>query len=132
VSIETIEQAEEVIENFQELRELACQVATILYPIENRGSQYTFDPEDISLEGDQLYANYTTYSCGYSEDASLFIPYEYLFDDDWIKEAEKKRLRANIEAVEKRIAKEKLETELQNARDYTKYIELKHRFEPTD
>ena len=126
--MKSIEQAEAVIEHFEELQQMAAKVASQLIELET-GRREHIDPEEINVECGALYANWETYCCGDTDYHSTHIPLKYLFDEDWQEEAKVEIERKRQEAAEKeRIRKEKAELAAKE-RERQQYLKLKAKFE---
>lgn len=129
MTIKTIEDAERIIEEFGELQELAIPVAEKMYELKY-GRKDTIDSEDIILDGGSLCANFSEWTeyDGY-EEHTLYIPLEYLFDEEWQQKAEEKIQRkreAAAEAERKRLEEQRQYT---LERERKRYLELKAKFE---
>lgn len=125
----TVDEANELIEKFEELQRMAAPVAEKIFELENNGT-ISIDFEEITVESGSLYANFTEYGrCGHEEHHSIHIPTEYLFDDTWIKKSEEKI--DDERKMKIRLAMKREERERQEAlyRDHKRYLELKDKFE---
>ena len=127
MEIKNIEDAQNIIDGFEALRELAQPIAEEIAKLENKPGQ--IDDEEITIEDGVLYANWETYCCGGSDYHSVRIPLEYLFDDDWLKEAQSERLRKNLEAVKKKQEEDAKKERLAKARRYEEYLDLRKEFD---
>lgn len=123
------EDAEKIIEGFEELQKLAAPVATQMMEL-NEGKRTVVDPEEIELDGGSLYANTSLYiGCGDYEDYKIYIPLEYIFDDGW-----QETMRADIQRKreekerEKRLKLEKAQ-KAEKARRREQYLKLQAEFE---
>lgn len=125
--INNIEDVEKIIEQFEELQMIAVPVAQELAKLENEPGQIS--DEDINIEDGLLYATWETYCCGSSDYHSVRIPLEYIFDEDWLKEAKAKKLQKNLEAVKKRQEEDAKKERLAKAQRYEKYLDLRKEFD---
>ncbi len=132
MSIKTIDEAYELMEQFEELQRRAVPVAEQLFEIENDRC-VSIDQEEITVESGGLYANFTEYGrCGHYEEHSLHIPLEHLFDTEWMDKAMAKvEARRGAEREEKRLREEKAEQKAIEDR-LKQYRKLKLEFEGTD
>jgi len=108
------------------------EVAELVYKARNPNARYApFDIEDCSIQigccGIDI--GWTEYSyCGDHERDSMYLPIEYLWNDDWV---EKEKVKQEEEA-RKRKENEERQKKLQEAaaqkRKYDQYLELKKQF----
>jgi hypothetical protein len=133
MEIKNVEQAEALIEQYQELMRKAAPIATRLAKLQ--GYSNTIDEDECRIDeyGD-IIAEWEEYlGCSSYEDHSITVPLEYLFDDDYLTKAEEKQRREDEEKKrryeeEQRIKKEKAAKEKEE-RDRKKYLELKAKYE---
>lgn len=122
-----ITDAENIVEQFEELQRMAAPIAKQLIAIQHR-SDYHVDPDQISVEDGALMANWETFCCGDSEYHDIYIPLKYLFDEDWQKDAQEqidKQRAAEAEVKRVRAEKAKLATA---ERERQQYLKLKEKF----
>jgi hypothetical protein len=125
--ITSIEQAEDLLELVEELRQRATPIAKLMSEL--KGYRYHPDIDEIVITDEGIYANWTTdYCCGESEEDSMHIPLDYLFNDNWIDNAkaqielEKRRQEEEARKRREREAAAKLE------RERKEYLKLKEKF----
>lgn len=114
------------IEQVTELQERAADIATTILNLQ--GTRGTIEPEDIRFDGNSIYARYEEYHCGEVDYHDIYVPFEYLLDDDYIDDA-KEQLRLRKEK-EERDKQERLERErrLAETRERSEYLRLKEKF----
>lgn len=123
-----LEDAEKIIEGFEELQEMAAPIAADMLSLE-LDHPCAVDPEEITVDGGQLYVNYEEYfGCGNYENHSRVIPLEYLFDPEWEKKAKIELARRHEEKMEKkRLAKEKAKRAKED-RERREYLKLQLKY----
>lgn len=138
MSFKTVEEIHESLNEIENLKRELFPIGIALFKLKygdnkhiiDRVSIENFDANDITFEENgEAYLNIEYYSCGESETIDIKIPFEYLFDDEWLKKAEEK-VRKMEEEKRKKKEEEllKKETEDKNKR-YNKYLKLKEEFE---
>ena len=127
--MKTVDDAVRIIEEFEELQELARDVASDMLSLEF-DRPCPVDPEEITVEGGSLYVNYEEYyGCGNYETHQRYIPLEYLFDPEWKQKAKAELARKHAEKQEKkRLAAEKAKRDREE-RERQNYLKLKAKFE---
>ena len=116
-------------ETLEKLRKRALPVARALLDMEGIKPTYGIDEDDIKFEDSSLYAEYEMGCRGYYETETITIPFRYLFDDDWLAEAELNiRQRKEREAEKKRLQEIKRKKAAEDA-EYKKYLKLKEKFD---
>lgn len=124
-----IEDAEKIIEGFEELQKIAAPVATRLIELQE-GIKEEIEPDEITIEYGDLYAKWTEWGrCGDYDERSTLIPLDYLFDENWMAKAGEEIRRKREEKAEKeRLAKLK-EEEAKRNRELNQYLKLKEKYE---
>lgn len=111
------------------LRKRALPIANALLETEGIKPAWSIDEDDIKFEDGGLYAEYEMGCRGYYETETMHIPFRYLFDDEWLAEAQLQvRQRKEREAEKKRLAEVK-KKEAARVAEFNKYMELKKKFD---
>ena len=125
--ITNIKEAQKIIDGFEELQSIALPVAQELSRLEHKPGQII--DEEIVIEDGMLFARWDNYCRGCSDWYEVKIPLEYLFDDEWLKEAKSENLRKNLEAVAKKKEEDAKKERLTKARRYEEYLDLCKEFD---
>ena len=116
-------------ETLEKLRKRALPVAKALLELEGIKLRYGIDEDDIKFEDSSLYAEYDVGCYGCYETETITIPFRYLFDDEWLADAELNiRQRKEREAEKKRLQEEK-KKEAARVAEFNRYMELKKKFD---
>lgn len=124
----TVEQAQKIIDAFEELQERAAPIASAMLELElNR--PIAVDPEEITVEDGDLYATVEEYmGCSNYETYNRVIPLEYIFDPEWEKTALVKLAeQREFEKEQKRLAQEKSKRAKED-RERREYLKLKAKY----
>ena len=113
-------------EAFEKLQARAAVIASRIGML--KGIRSNVDPDEIYMENGNLFFDYEEGCCGSYDTYSELIPTSYLFDPEWVKEAEaeiaEKKERERQEAERKRLKAEAAKKE----REYKQYLELQAKF----
>ncbi len=128
VPANTVEDAEFIFDAFRDLRYRAIPIANALLKLEH-GFDSEFEEYEIEFDEDGFIAAYEYYRCGDSETFTVRIPLSYLFDPDWLDQANAK-IEARRKEEEERKERERLaQIERQKKAEYKQYMKLKEKFE---
>lgn len=125
----TIEEAQALIEQFEQLQERAAKVATTLIQLEHNRST-TIDSDEVILECGGLYANWEEYcGCGDYDSHHTHIPLNYLFDKNWVEEASAIIQQREADAAKKEQERIKKAEKATVDRERKQYLKLKAKYE---
>ncbi len=122
-----IKDAEKILEQVEELQERAAKIATQLIDIEHQ-VKYHVDADEITVESGKLYARWETYCCGDSDSHEMAIPLEYLFDEEWQRDAEERIQQRRAEEDEARRIRDAKAKLAAVERERKQYLKLKEKF----
>lgn len=129
IPVETEDEAIFFLEAYEGLRERAAPIAKALMELEHEIDTGGVDGYDIEYDSGSFTYTYEKYRCGATDTYEVDIPLAYLFDPDWIDQANLKIEERNERDRKWKIQQAMKDQERQEKRDLEQYKKLKEKFE---
>lgn len=128
--IKNVDDARNILKEFETLRETAAAVAN-MYMWIYRKVKYAIEPEDIDVQGAEFIASYTNWMYGDDATEYFHVPMKWLFlKDNELEEVILSHIEDMvIRETKEHETKEALAEEAKRNQDYHNYLELKKKFE---
>lgn len=126
--IENQEDFDTIANTLMDIQRKAAPIASALVELVGDHPAWSIAYDDIYFEDGEMYAKYETGGRGYYEESSIHIPSGYLFDDNWLEEAEEQiRIKKEKDAEKKRLAEIRKKKAAED-REYKSYLKLQEKF----